>query len=81
MGAADVGTSSISFSSMKAAYVAGGQTNASGNSSLRDGSTTSAIAFSLFRNASFTNRTTVPGSGSITVDTHLKGKTFGSGGR
>ena len=81
MGAADVGTSSISFSGLKASYVAGGQTNASGNSSLKDGSTTSAISFSFFRNASFTNGSTVPGSGSITVDTNLKGKTFGSGGR
>tara|TARA_B100000686_G_C16759186_1_gene957550 strand:+ start:724 stop:1674 length:951 start_codon:yes stop_codon:yes gene_type:complete len=75
---AGVGSSSISFSGLKAAYVAGGGTGASGNSSLRDGKTTTAISLSDFRNASLTDGTSVPGSGEISINDDFKSKTFGS---
>ena len=80
---AQVNTSGgTSFSELKSAYVAGGLTDASGNSSLRDGSTTSAIDVSDFRNANFTDGTSIPGAGSISIATRFldsgTGRTFGS---
>lgn len=65
-----------SFSELKAGYVASGQTEAYGNSSLRDGSTTSPIILKFFRNSIFTNGDPVPTSGSISVNTYFKEKTF-----
>ena len=73
-----VSDNNISFSSLKAAYVAGGGTGADGNSSLRDGKTNTKISLSYFRNAGFTNGTSVPGTGQISLDTNFKSKTFGS---
>jgi len=82
-------TNGTSFSEIKAAYVNSGQTSASGNSSLNDGSTTSAISMSYFRNATFTNSTSVPsGSNAISLDSTFRfvikgntsGKTFEAGG-
>ena len=75
---AGVGSSSISFSGLKASYVAGGSTDADGNSSLRDGKTTSSISLSDFRNAGLTDGTSIPGSGEISINDDFKGKTFGS---
>ena len=78
---AEVPTSNISFSVLKAAYVAGGQTAAAHNGPLRDGETDTAIQLSFFRNAGFTDSSSVPsGSNTISIDSHFKGKTFGSGG-
>jgi hypothetical protein len=68
--------SSPSFSELKAAYVASGNTSASGNTQLRDGSTTSAIILSYFRNAGFTSGNPVPSSGSISIDDDFKNRTF-----
>ena len=45
---ANIGSTNISFSGLKAAYVAGGRTDASGNSSLRDGQTNTSISLSFF---------------------------------
>lgn len=76
---ADIGSSNISFSSLKAAYVAGGGTGADDNSSLRDGKTNTDISLSFFRNAGFTNGTSVPsGSDEISINDDFKDKTFGS---
>jgi hypothetical protein len=74
---AGVGSSNISFSGLKAAYVAGGVTGASGNSSLRDGQTNTEISLSFFRHANFTDGTSISGSGEISINS-LKGKIFGS---
>ena len=49
-----------SWSELKSAYVDGSGTSATGNSSLRDDSTTSAISLSLFREATFTSGDPVP---------------------
>ena len=75
---ADIGSSSISFSGLKAAYVAGGDTSASGNSSLKDGETNTSISLSFFRSALLTDGSVIPSSGQISLDTDFKGKTFGS---
>ena len=75
---AEVNGSNISFSSLKASYVAGGGTDADGNSNLRDGKTNTKISLSYFRNAGFTNSTSVPGTGQISIDTDFKGKIFGT---
>jgi len=77
---AGVGPSSISFGGLKASYVAGGGTDASGNSSLRDEETNTSISLSDFRNAVFTNGTTVSASGEISINDDFKGKTFKSSG-
>ena len=72
---AGVDQSSISFSSLKASYVAGGGNDASGNSSLSDGKTNTSISLSDFRNAGFTNGTSVPsGSDEISIMMILKVK-------
>ena len=75
---AGIGSSNISFSGLKTAYVAGGGTGASGNSSLRDGKPTTAISLSDFRNASLTDGTSIPGSGEISINDDFKNKTFGA---
>jgi len=75
---AGIGSSSISFSGLKAAYVAGGGTDADDNVKLRDGKTNTKISLSFFRNAGFTDGTSVPASGKISLNTDFKGKTFGS---
>ena len=68
----------ISFSDIKNAYKNSNDTNASQNSSLRDGYTTTEISLSDFRNASFVKGNSVPSSGAISINTYFKGKTFGS---
>ena len=74
-----IGTTNISFSGLKSAYVAGGGTGADQNGKLRDSKTTTTIGLSYFGNASLTDGTTVPsGSSTISINSHLKGKTFGS---
>jgi len=78
---AAVGTSNISLSGLKASYVAGGLTDAAENGKLRDGKTTTIIGISYFRNAGFTDASSVPsGTNTISINSHFKGKTFGSGG-
>ena len=73
MPSADVGTSSISFSGMRTAW---GTVNYNGGSD--PGSTN--ISLSGFRGAQFTNSTSIPSSGSISINTNFKGKTFKSSG-
>ena len=75
---AGVGSSNISFSGLKAAYVAGGGTGADGNSSLRDGKTNTNISLSFFRNAGLTDGNSIPSSGDISINDDFKSKTFGS---
>jgi len=70
--------SAIKFSELKAAYVSGGS-GANNHAQLTDDSTTSAISLSYFRNSGFTNGSSVPSSGSITMGS-FTGKTFGSSG-
>tara|TARA_B100000575_G_scaffold1167_1_gene886 strand:- start:1413 stop:2222 length:810 start_codon:yes stop_codon:yes gene_type:complete len=68
---AGIGSSSISFSGLRTAW---------GNASYVGGSDPGAsnISLSEFRNATFTDGTSVPASGQISLDTNFKGKTFGS---
>jgi hypothetical protein len=76
---ADIGTTNISFSSLKAAYVAGGKTDGDGNSGLRDGEIDTAISISSFRNASLSDGSSIPsGTNEISINSHFKDKTFGS---
>jgi len=74
---AGIGSSNISFSALKSAYVAGGDTSASGNSSLKDGKTNTEISLSFFRNALLTDGGVIPASGQISINTNFKSKTFG----
>ena len=71
-------TSGTSFSEIKAAYVNSGQTN--GNSSLNDDSTTSAISLSFFKNATFTNGSSVPSSGAISINSVFRTSTTDKNG-
>lgn len=75
---ANIGSSNISFSILKSAYVAGGGTDASGNSNLRDNKTNTQISLSFFRNAGLTNGTSIPSSDEISINDDFKNKTFGS---
>ena len=78
---AAVGTSNISLTGLKASYVAGGLTDADEYAKLRDGKPTTQISISYFRNAGFTDASSVPsGTNPISINSHFKGKTFGSGG-
>ena len=63
-----VGTTNIKFSDLKTKYNSNG------------GSIGSSFSLSDFRGAGFTNGTTVPSSGEISINSHFKGKTFGSSG-
>jgi len=77
---AAVGTSNISLSGLKASYVAGGLTDAAEHAKLTDGKITTVIGISYFRNAGFTDASSVPsGTNPISINSHFKGKTFGSG--
>ena len=68
---ANIGSSSISFSGLRTAW---------GNSSYLGGSDpgSSNISISEFRGAEFTDGSSVPDSGQISIDSNFKGKTFGS---
>jgi hypothetical protein len=68
---AGVGPSSISFSGMRTAWGVAGYLGGSD-----PGSTN--ISLSEFRGSQFTDGTSVPSSGSISIDTDFKDKTFGS---
>lgn len=74
---ASIGSSNISFSDLKDAYVAGGDNSASGDSSLKDGKANTAISLSFFRSALLTDSSVIPSSGQISINTNFKGKTFG----
>ena len=65
-----IGTSSISFL---------GIVNAYNNVNTTDLPTTN-ISLSSFRNKSFTDSTSVPSSGAISINSHFKGKTWGGSG-
>lgn len=65
-----IGSSSISFSGIVAAYNNVNSTNLS----------TTNISMSGFRSKSFSDGTSVPASGAISINSHFKGKTWGSPG-
>jgi len=69
-------TSNISFRGLKTLYAATG-INASGDNNLNDGNLTTPISLSFFRNANFTDGTSISGSGEISINS-LKGKIFGT---
>jgi len=71
---AAVPASNISFSGLRTAYRNGAQDDA--GSALDDGSAT--IGLGMFSNANFTNGTSVPSSGEISINDDMKGKTFGA---
>lgn len=64
----DVGSTNISFSDLQSAY----------NNSQTNNPMDNPISLSEFRNIEFTNGTSVPGSGAISIDDHFKSKTFKS---
>ena len=74
----DIGSSNISFSSIKSKYVASLITSASNNSSLRDGKTNSDIHLSYFRGTTLSDGSVIPSSNDISINSHFKDKTFGS---
>ena len=69
-------TSNISFSGLKTLYAATG-INASGDINLNDGNTNTEIRLSFFRNANFTDGTSISGSDEISINS-LKEKIFGT---
>ena len=73
-----VGTSNISFQGLQSAYAGTSLTNASDSGGLNSG--TSNTSLSDFRNATFTNGTSVPASGEISISSVFREKTFGSSG-
>ena len=70
---AGVGTTNISLNSLRTAW---GNAGYAGGSD--PGSTN--ISLSEFRGATFTDETSVPSSGEISINDDFKGKTFGSSG-
>lgn len=73
-----VGTSNISFQGLQSAYAGTSLTNASDSEGLNSG--TSNTSLSDFRNATFTDGTSVPSSGEISLSSVFREKTFGSSG-
>ena len=73
---ASVGSSNITFASLRTAYNAGGEDDATGDANLQSGS----IKLADFRGAGFTDGSSVPSSGEISVNDDFAGKTFGSSG-
>ena len=71
-----INASNISFSGLKTLYAATG-INALGDSNLNDGKSTTPISLSFFRNANFTDGTSISGIGEISINS-LKGKIFGT---
>ena len=71
-----INASNISFSGLKTLYAATG-INAAGDSNLNDGKSTTPISLSFFRNANFTDGTSISGIGEISINS-LKGKIFGT---
>ena len=71
-----VGSSDISFSGLQSAYAGTSLTNAADNEGLNSGTANTSLAD--FRGATFTDGTSVPASGEISISAHMRGKTFGS---
>ena len=74
---ASIGTQNISFSGLKAAYVAGGGSTA--NNNLKDGETDTEVKLSYFYSSEFTDDSNIGAQGIISVS-DFKNKTFGSSG-
>ena len=74
---ASIGTQNISFSGLKAAYVAGGGSTA--NNNLKDGETDTEVKLSYFYSSEFTDDSSIGAQGIISVS-DFKNKTFGSSG-
>lgn len=75
---ADISSDNISFSNLKSSYVAGGNTDADGNTSLKENKNNTKISLSFFRNAKFTDNTIIPsGNNEISIRDHFLGKIFG----
>lgn len=72
---ASIGTQNISFSGLKAAYVAGGGSTA--NNNLKDGETDTEVKLSYFYSSEFTDDSSIGSSGAISVS-DFKNKTFGA---
>ena len=73
----DIGSENISFSDLKAAYVAKTNTEADGNTNLRDNQINTEISLSFFRNAGLTDNTIIPsGNNELSIQSHFLGKRF-----
>lgn len=73
---ASVGSSNITFASLRAAYNSGGEDDAIGDANIQSGS----IKLADFRGAGFTDGSSVPLTGEISVNDDFAGKTFGARG-
>lgn len=73
---ASISSTNISFSGLKSNYVTSGtNTNADGDSNIRDGKTNTEISISYFRNMKLDDGTSIPsGSSQISINSHFKGK-------
>ena len=71
-----IAISNISFSGLKANYITTGtNTDADGDSDLRDGETDTEISISDFGNMKLDDGSSIPSGGSqISIDSHFKGK-------
>ncbi len=76
---ATVPSTDIGVFDIKGSYDRSGITSAAGNTNLKDQNPTSEFKFSYLRGATFTDGSSIPGSGAISIDA-FKGKTFGTGG-
>ena len=81
---AEIGTTNISFSGLRTAYNNGGAFVADGDETLANETDESdnpnIMSLGLFRNATFTDGTSVPSSGEISINSVFREKTFGSSG-
>ena len=81
---AEIGTTNISFSGLRTAYNNGAAFDADGDETLANETDESdnpnIMSLGLFRNATFTDGTSVPSSGEISINSVFREKTFGSSG-
>ena len=73
-----VASSNISFSGLKANYVAGDGGDADGDTQLGDGKTDTPISLAHFRQSGYIDGHTVPASGPISISANFRGRTFGT---
>ena len=76
---ATVPSTNIGAFDIKDSYDRSGITSAAGNTNLKDRNPTSEFKFSYLRGATFTDGSSIPGSGAISINS-FRGKTFGTSG-
>ena len=76
---ATVPSTDIGVFDIKDSYDRSGIASAAGNTDLKDRNPTSEFKFSYLRGATFTDGSSIPGSGAISINS-FRGKTFGTSG-